>query len=302
MSAPGQREQFRRFGQHVRKLSSTVSWGIALVLVFSCLARAQKSQAGHPPPSPKPVPAPAHPDPHTFDQQGRQVRTSGARPNQPVVERDTCFLPPLGALQLSTVGVANLQIGPKAKKEYASSCSALRDTNYGKAEESLRKAVSQEPKFVAAWVTLGQLLAGRQKIDDAREACSQARSVDPTYLPSYLCLADLAARGQNWEETLSLSDQALHIDSANVPLAYDYNAAASLKLHRLDDAEKSALKAIEIDRNQTDPRVHFLLAQIYEAKGERAKEEGELREYLKYGPSNAAMVQQFLSELEGQEK
>jgi tetratricopeptide (TPR) repeat protein len=193
-----------------------------------------------------------------------------------------------------------LQITAKAKKEYASACSALRDRNYDKAEQSLRKAVSQEPKYPAAWVTLGQLLAARQKIDDARAACSQARSVDPMYMASYLCLADIAARAQNWEETLNLSNQALQIDSAGDPMAYDYNAAANLKLHRLDDAERSALKAIEVDRNQTDPRVHFLLAQIYEAKGERAKEQAELREYLKSEPSDAAMVQQFLADLEGQ--
>jgi len=85
--------------------------------------------------------------------------------------------------------------------------------------------------------------------------------------------------------------QICNADCRELESAYDYNAAASLKLHRLDDAEKSALKAIEIDRNHTDPRVHFLLAQIYEAKGEREKEEGELREYLKSGPSDAAMVQ-----------
>lgn len=300
MSAPRQRERFRRFGQRVRKLSAPVSWCVALVLVFSCVALAQRPAGGHPPPSPKAAPTPPPPDAHTFDQQQMQVRADGTRPNQPVVQRDTCFLSPLSTLQVSTVDVANLQIAAKAKKEYASACSALRDRNYQKAEESLRKAVGQEPKYVAAWVTLGQLLAARQKIDDARTACSQARLADEMYVPAYLCLADIAARAQNWEETLSLSNQALQIDSASVPMAYDYNAAASLKLHRLDDAEKSALKAIEIDRNHTDPRVYFLLAQIYEAKGEREKEEGELREYLKSGPSDAAVVQQFLAELEGQ--
>ena len=300
MLAPRQREQFRRF-ERARKLSAaTVSWCIAVVLVLSCDVLAQRPAGGHPPPSPKAAPAPPSPDAHTFDQQQMQVRTDSTRPNQPVVQHDTCFLPPLTTLQLSTIGVENLQIAAKAKKEYASACSALRDRNYQKAEESLRKAVVQEPKYVAAWVTLGQLLAAQQKIDDARTACSQARLADEAYVPAYLCLADIAARAQNWEETLSLSNHALQIDSASVPIAYDYNAGANLKLHRLDEAEKSALKAIEIDRNHTDPRVHFLLAQIYEAKGEREKEEGELREYLKSGPSDAATVQQFLAELEGQ--
>jgi tetratricopeptide (TPR) repeat protein len=269
--------------------------------MFSCLVMAQRPSGGHPPPSPKAAPPPVHPDPSTFDQQLRQVHNS-APSNPPVFQRDTCFFPPLSALQFSTIGVTSLQIGSKAKKEYVSGCQALRDGEYDKAEQSLRKAVKEEPKYAAAWVTLGQLFAGRQKIDDAREACSQARSADPMYVPSYLCLAEIAARTQNWEETLRISDQALQIDSASDPLAYDYKAAAGLKLQRLDDAEKSALKAIEIDRNHADPRVHFVLAQIYEAKGERAKEQAELREYLKSEPSDAATVRQFLSALDSEQK
>lgn len=42
------------------------------------------------------------------------------------------------------------------------------------------------------------------------------------------------------------------------------------------------------------------LAQIYEAKGDRAAEAAQLREYLKYAsdPNDVAMVKQYLSELE----
>jgi hypothetical protein len=85
-----------------------------------------------------------------------------------------------------------------------------------------------------------------------------------------------------------------------VAVAYDYHAAANFNLHNLPAAEKSALRAAEIDKSNTDPRVHFLLAQIYEAKGDRAGEAAQLREYLKYAsdPKDVAMVKQFLSELD----
>jgi tetratricopeptide (TPR) repeat protein len=209
----------------------------------------------------------------------------------------------LNAIQTSTVGVASLQIAPKAKKDYTAACGALKDRQYDKAEEKLRKAVNEEPTYLVAWVTLGQLLAARQKIDDAHAACARAQSSDATYLPSYLCLADIAARSQNWEEVLSLSSRALQIDSANNPLAYDYNAAANLRLRRLPDAEQSALKAIEIDRNHIDPRVHFVLAQIYEAEGDPTRETEQLHEYLKFAsPSEAETVKQYLSQLESQPK
>jgi Tfp pilus assembly protein PilF len=68
----------------------------------------------------------------------------------------------------------------------------------------------------------------------------------------------------------------------------------------LADAEKSALRALEIDKNNGEPRVHFVLAQIYEAKGDSENEVAQLREYLKFAtnPEDIAMVKQYLSQLE----
>ena len=80
----------------------------------------------------------------------------------------------------------------------------------------------------------------------------------------------------------------------------DYNAAANLHLHNLSEAERSALKAAEIDKHDIDPRVHFLLARIYEAKGDRTGEADQLREYLKYAgdPHYISMVKKYLSDIE----
>ena len=177
---------------------------------------------------------------------------------------------------------------------------ALKDKKATTAESHLRKAVQQYPKYPAAWVTLGQMLAARQQTAEARHACFQASAADSSYLPSYLCLADIAVRGQDWDEVLKLSSRALELDPTNDAVAYGYNAVANLNLHRLSEAEKSALKASEIDKNNSDPRVHFLLAQIYEAKGDPANEAAQLREYLKFAsdPSDAAMVKQYLADLE----
>jgi tetratricopeptide (TPR) repeat protein len=290
-------------GTHVRCTSSRLLVScFAAILICSPLALAQSS-GSRPSPRPNPVPPPVPPAESTFDQNHVYIESNSRRLGGPPSERDTCFLPPLSGIQSPTIGVAAMQIAPKARKDYAAGCSALKDGKYDKAEESLRKAVNDEPKYLAAWITLGQLLAARQKMDDARGACSNAQSADPMYLPSYLCLADIAARSQKWDEVLSFSNRALEIDPTNDPVAYDYNAAANLNLHRLPDAKKSALRAIEIDRNHSDPRVHFLLAQIYEAEGDRASETAQLREFLKFaGPTDAAMVKQYLSELNTKQK
>jgi tetratricopeptide (TPR) repeat protein len=291
----------KKIGASCRAFVRTCSTSL-LVVIFSCAALAQSGAGGHPAPRPNPPPPPVRPQEATFDEQ--HVKLESTAPRAIIkTERDNCFPPPLTGLQLPTVGVATLQISSKARKDYTAGCNAFRDGKFDSAEENFRKAVNDEPKYLAAWITLGQLLTARQKLDDARGACSKAQSADPMYLPSYLCLADIAARSGSWDDALKFSSRALEIDPANDPVAYDYNAAANLNLHKLLDAEKSALKAIEIDHAHRDPRVHFLLAQIYDAEGEHDKEVMQLHEFLKYADaSDAAMVKQYLSELEKQRK
>lgn len=272
--------------------NSAIALGCAFLLASALLGQGRTT----PPPNPPPPPVP--PQQVSFDEQHIKLESTAPR----VViktERDNCFLAPLTGIQLPTVGVASLQVSSKARKDYSSGCNSFRDGKFDSAEESFRKAVNDEPKYVTAWVTLGQLLAARQKLDDAKAACSSAQSADSMFVPAHLCLADIAARSGHWDDALKLSSRALEIDPSNNPVSYDYNAAAQLNLHRVQDAEKSALKAIEIDRNHSDPRVHFLLAQIYEAEGDHDKEAAQLREYLKYASgADAAMVKQYLSKLE----
>ena len=199
-----------------------------------------------------------------------------------------------------TVAVEQLQKTAKARNEYQQGCAALKKKKSADAEKHFRKAIREYPKYATAWVTLGQVLATQQRTDEARDACFQASIVNPSYVPAYLCLADIAARAHAWDEVLKLSGRALELDPSANAAAYEYHAAANLNLRNLAAAEKSGLRAVEIDREHREPRVHFVLAQIYEAKGDSANEAVQLREYLKYSDSapDAAMVEQYLSNLE----
>jgi tetratricopeptide (TPR) repeat protein len=258
--------------------------GSALKLFCACVltlsvssAFAQQGGGAHPapppqaPPSPPPnaptPPPPTSPSPTDFpsannpwDQNELMQRSYNKLVSSMIAEGDNCFLPPLNGLVRSRVGIADLQVPSKAQREHKDGCAALRNSKIIEAEAHLRKAVQQWPKYLAAWVVLGQVLEAQQKTDEAYGACSQP-------------------------------DDAV---------AYDYNAAANFHLHRLPEAETSALRAAEIDKSNAEPRVHFLLAQIYEAKGDRQSEAAQLREYLKYAsdPNDVAMVKRYLSELE----
>lgn len=215
---------------------------------------------------------------------------------------ETCLLPPLNLSSAGAVSARQLQVPGNARKEYQQACTALNDKKIADAEKHLRKAVQLYPKYSAAWVTLGQMLAAQKKTNDARAACSQGSVADGGYTPAYLCLADIAVRAHNWDEVLNLSNRALELDPSGNAVAYEYNAAANLHVHNLADAEKSGLRAEEIDKNHLEPRVFFVVAQIYEAKHDPTNEAAQLRQYLKYAkdPDDVAMVQQYLSELEKQ--
>jgi tetratricopeptide (TPR) repeat protein len=293
----------------MKQASAMMSLGRpALKLLWTCglILSVMPALAQHhptPPPASAPTPSPtpiALPPPNPWDQNELMQRNANKPVPSTIAKDSNCFLPPLTGLLTPRLGIADLQIPSKAQREYEDGCAALRNNKTGDAESHLRKAVKQWPKYSAAWVVLGQVLEAQQKIEEGHDACSQPLTTDTHYLPAYLCLADISAHSQNWDQVLQLSIRALAIDSTSVAVAYDYHAAANFNLHNLPEAEKSALRAAEIDKNNTDPRVHFLLAQIYEAKGNRADEAAQLREYLKYAsdPNDVAMVKQYLSDLD----
>src|SRR5215813_9905411 len=211
-----------------------------------------------------------------------------------------CLFPPLSLIRSRLVGIEELKRTEKARNEYWQGCVALRKKKNADAEQYFRRAIRQYPKYVASLVTLGQLLAQEQRTNEARNACSEATIVNANYAPAYLCLTDLATREHSWQEVLKLSDHVLELDGFSNFVAYEYHAAANLNLHNLAAAEKSGLRAAELDREHREPRIHFVLAQIYEAKGDFGEVAAQLRTYLKYtdSPLDAAMVQQYLSSIE----
>src|SRR5215469_12397229 len=219
---------------------------------------------------------------------------------QKTPERDECLLPPLTLVKSPLVSASALAVPPKAKKEYADACEALRQKKTEIAEKHLRNAVQRYSKYSAAWVTLGQLLATQNDAVEARKACAQGSAVEPNYVPAYLCLAELAARERAWGDVLQFSTRVLQLDPNTIPIAYEYSAAAHLRSNKLDEAERMAKRALEMDKKNTDPRVHFLLAQIYEAKGDRASEAFHLREFLKSAGASdeATTMKLYLARLE----
>ncbi|MGO8794475.1 MAG: tetratricopeptide repeat protein [Candidatus Sulfotelmatobacter sp.] len=246
------------------------------ILFSVALARAQTIAKCHCPAlNSAPVNLPKVPD-------DRMVVDKGESPN-PGGKQKLCSIEPFPGLA-NVATVHSLEVPPKAQKQYSDACSALKRNKLAASEQHLRKAVEIYPKYVAGWVMLGQILEAQRQSDRARSACLQASDADPNYVASYLCLAEIAGRKEQWSEVLRYASRALELDSLHDPYAYFFSAIAYYNLSQFAEAEQRALKAEELDRDHHEPRVQFLLGQIYKAKNDPTNAAAQLREYLKYAP------------------
>ena len=202
-----------------------------------------------------------------------------------------------------------------ARRAYEKGLEAERNGKLANARKYFEQAVEIYPRFANAWFQLGTVLQKENQNDAARKAYTQATTIDTKFLPPYLSLALMAYRARNWTEILKLTGHILDLDPLNQaaatgyildldPLnyaeAYFYNSVANYKLNKIEDAEKSALKAEHLDLRTRIPQVHLLLAEIYSRKNNYANAISELQTYLELAPhaKHADQVREQLAKLE----
>jgi Flp pilus assembly protein TadD len=81
---------------------------------------------------------------------------------------------------------------------------------------------------------------------------------------------------------------------------YFYNAVANFAAGRLEPAEKSARKALELDPAHMFPKCENLLGTVLAAKGDRQGASEHMKKYLEFFPKaeDARKVKQRITELE----
>jgi tetratricopeptide (TPR) repeat protein len=205
---------------------------------------------------------------------------------KPVVDNDEKCLPwNLIGPRDKPLTVTTLKIPSKARGEYEKACSASQKKKFPDAEQHARGAIEKFETYPAAWVMLGVVLDEQDKTQEARDACSQALKIDQKYVPAYLCSAEFSARNKDWQQLLTQANAALSLNLGGDGYAYYYRALAYTHLHNLVEAQRSALQAAEINAAHDYLPLYFLLAQIYEARGDKASSKAQLREILKHHPS-----------------
>ena len=200
----------------------------------------------------------------------------------------------------TTISVTTLQAPKDARKAYDKGREALRKGKIADAQREFEKAVSAYPHFAAAWYELGLIHEKANDPEEARKYYAQAIAADAKLVTPYLHLARLAARERKWQEAADASGRAIKLDPVDFPEAFFYNAVASYKLQRLDDAETSARQTQKLDAAHQWPTADRVLGAVLYEKRDYAGAAEQLRNYLTWAPdaTDASEVKAQLAELE----
>jgi tetratricopeptide (TPR) repeat protein len=219
-----------------------------------------------------------------------------------MVEDESCLPWDVTDVRGASVSTTRLGVPAKARSQYEKACGAFKKKKLPEAEQHVRDAIRQYPKYPAAWVMLGQVLQDEQKMNEARDACLQPISADPTYLPPYLCLAGLLDLEKKWGDLLTWSDRFLGISLAGDMYAHYYNGLALFHFRKFQEAQKSVSEAIAIDSDHHQPGLNFLLAQIYGEQRDVFDATVQIRQFVKYSNSrqDKDAAREYLSELQSQ--
>jgi lipoprotein NlpI len=200
-----------------------------------------------------------------------------------------------------------------ALKAYEKGLQAEKKGNLADAHKYFGKAVEIYPKYTNAWYEFGTVLQKEHQKDAAFNAFTQATTIDTKFLPPYLSLAVMSYQAENWPAVLNFTAHILELDALNhvagyvldldpfnYTEAYFYNAVANYRLNKFEAAEKSGLKAEQVDLRSHFPQLHLLLAEIFTRKNDYPIAISELQTYLELVPhaTDADLQRERLAKLE----
>jgi tetratricopeptide (TPR) repeat protein len=202
----------------------------------------------------------------------------------------------------NSISLNSAKAPDNAKKELDKARTDFSKKNYPDAEKHLAKAVEIYPQYASAWELRGREQRLQKQYAEAEKSFLTAISSDEKYIPPYIQLTGLYAGRANWSEVLRLTDKVIELDPLNYPDAYFLNALGHFNLKQLPEAERSAQKAVEIDKEHRFPRAELLLGKILQVRGNDASAVVHLRSYIKLEPSSPEVpgIQEYFAKVEGQ--
>jgi Flp pilus assembly protein TadD len=181
------------------------------------------------------------------------------------------------------VSAGELNISPKARKEFDKANEAMAQQDWKKALQLLNKAIAVDPNYAAAYNNLGVLYARMN--DDAHEqaALEKAISLDDHLAAAYVNLAKLCLREKNFPQAETMLGKAASVDPNNAESLMLLADAQFMDRH-YDAAIASAREAHALP-NGHPAFVHYIAARAYDQENRREEAVAELQIFLKEEPT-----------------
>lgn len=212
----------------------------------------------------------------------------------------TIVLHRYGNVEGSTISVTAMAAPKDAVKAFDKGRDAIRKSKWEDARKNLEKAVQIYPKYASAWYELGLAYEKLGNTAAAQKAYESSIEADNRYLPPYVQMASLAVQRGNWQEVLDTTNRVLRLDPFNYPSIHLFNAIANFNLKRYEEAEKSVLEALKLDKSRRLPQANHVLGLLLAMRGDFQGAAENMRLYLKLAPnaSNAKVVKDQLARVE----
>ncbi|HSW39860.1 MAG TPA: tetratricopeptide repeat protein [Acidobacteriota bacterium] len=207
---------------------------------------------------------------------------------------------PADRVKGTTISAAGLSAPRSARSFLQRGKNALENERLDEAEKYMTSAIAAHPEYGEAHLLLGQVYQKKGLFREARESLLRAIATDPLYVNPYVQLAWLSSEEQNWKEVVDATEKVLSLDPLFFPEAYYMSALAYYHLGNFELAERRSLQAQQRDHNRLYPKVHLILANIYNERNEPEAAIREMRMYLRHTPdsSDAALVRELLERAE----
>lgn len=180
-------------------------------------------------------------------------------------------------------GAAILLIPSGAMKQFNKGSELMAKKEWQKAIPPLKNAVSQYPKFAAAYNSLGTAYIQLGDKSAARDALNKAVSADDHFAPAYISLAKMAIDERNFPEAEEMLKKAVVADPTS-PQVWIVLANVQLLNQHYPEAIASCQKVYSISKGPY-PAAHHIAALAYEHENQSAKAVAELETLLKEEPT-----------------
>ena len=216
------------------------------------------------------------------------------------VDVGTIVLHRLQHVEGFTISSTTAAAPSKAKKEYDKGRELEKKQKWDEALGKFQKAVELYPKYAVSWLELGRLQRQKGDAASARQSFHQALAADPKFISPYQEIAELAVADRQWQELLETTAEILKLNPVSFPQYWFLNASASYYLQRLDAAEQSVLKGLQLDTQHRVPKLEYLLGAILAQKKDYRGALEHIRQYLLLAPNapDAEVARKQVQELE----